>query len=45
MRESDAAAAQSASGATYAGESDPYKKPRAEGDDLDDLDSADDEDE
>ena len=29
VRESDAAAAQSASGATYAGEPDPYKKPRA----------------
>ena len=28
VRESDAAAAQSASGATYAGEADPYKKPR-----------------
>ena len=45
VRESDAAAAQSASGATYAGEPDPYKKPRAEDEDLDDLDSADDEDE
>ena len=47
VRESDAAAAQSASGATYAGEPDPYKKPRAEDDDLDEttLDPADDEDE
>ena len=38
VRESDAAAAQSASGATYAGEPDPYKKPRAEDDDADDED-------
>ena len=39
VRESDAQAAQSASGATYAGEPDPYKKPRpAELDDLDDVD-------
>ena len=32
VRESDAAAAQSASGAAYAGEPDPYKKPRDESD-------------
>ena len=32
-------------GAAYAGDEDPYKKPRAEDEDLDDLDSADDEDE
>ena len=30
VRESDAAAATSAAGATYAGEPDPYRKPRAE---------------
>ena len=30
VREADAAAAQSASGSTYAGEPDPYKKPRAD---------------
>jgi ribosome-binding factor A len=43
-RQSDAAVAASASGATYAGEPDPYKKPRPE-DDLDDLDDIVDEDE
>ncbi|MBO9520248.1 MAG: 30S ribosome-binding factor RbfA [Nocardioidaceae bacterium] len=31
VRESDAAVAAAASGAAYAGEADPYKKPRAEG--------------
>jgi len=36
VRESDAAAAQTASGATYAGEPDPYRKPRE--DDTDDAD-------
>jgi len=35
VRESDAAVAASASGATYAGESDPYRKPRLDEDDLD----------
>ena len=35
-RRSDAEVAASASGAVYAGEPDPYKKPRAEDDDLDD---------
>ena len=35
VRESDATVAQSSSGATYAGEPDPYKKPRAG--DLDEL--------
>jgi ribosome-binding factor A len=33
VRESDAAVAASASGATYAGEADPYKKPHVEDDD------------
>jgi ribosome-binding factor A len=37
VRESDAAAATSAAGATYAGEPDPYRKPRAE--DVDEIDS------
>src|SRR5690349_24626927 len=41
VRQSDAAAAQTASGATYAGEADPYKKPRP--DELDGLDGDDDE--
>jgi ribosome-binding factor A len=36
-READAAVAASASGAVYAGEPDPYKKPRPEDDDLDDA--------
>ncbi len=37
VRQSDAAAAESASGATFAGEPDPYKKPRdLDGDDLED---------
>src|SRR5689334_8224939 len=36
VRESDAAAAQTATGAAYAGEPDPYKKPRAAHDDEDD---------
>jgi ribosome-binding factor A len=40
-RESDAAVAASAAGATYAGEADPYRKPH-EADELDDLDDADD---
>ena len=35
VRQSDAAVAASASGATYAGEPDPYRKPRAEDDDAD----------
>jgi len=35
VRESDAAVAASASGAAYAGESDPYKKPHVEDDDED----------
>jgi len=39
-RESDAAVAAAAAGATYAGEPDPYRKPH-EDDDLDDLDEAD----
>ena len=43
VRESDAAVAATATGATYAGEADPYKKPRPE-DDLD-LDDTVDEDE
>jgi ribosome-binding factor A len=34
-RQSDAAVAASATGATYAGEPDPYKKPRVEGEDED----------
>ena len=34
-RESDAAVAAAAAGATYAGEADPYKKPKTEDDDLD----------
>jgi len=38
-RESDAAVAASAAGATYAGEPDPYRKPH-EDDDLDDLDDS-----
>jgi len=42
-READAAVAASSAGATYAGEADPYKKPR-EDDDLED-DELDDEDE
>jgi ribosome-binding factor A len=37
-RQSDAAVAASASGAVYAGEPDPYKKPRAEDDLADDED-------
>jgi ribosome-binding factor A len=37
VRESDAAVAAEASGASYAGEPDPYRKPRAE-DDLEDTD-------
>ena len=36
VRESDAAVAASASGAAYAGEADPYKKPHVEDDDEDD---------
>jgi ribosome-binding factor A len=36
-RQADAAVAASASGAVYAGEPDPYKKPRPEDDDLDDA--------
>jgi ribosome-binding factor A len=36
VREADAAAAQSASGATFAGEPDPYKKPREVDEDLED---------
>ena len=36
VRQSDAAVAASATGAAYAGESDPYKKPHVEGDDEDD---------
>jgi ribosome-binding factor A len=45
-RQADAAVAASASGAVYAGEPDPYKKPRPEDDDLEDaLDDALDEDE
>ena len=36
-READAAVAAASSGATYAGEPDPYKKPRPEDDDLDDV--------
>ena len=39
-RESDAAVAASAAGAGYAGEADPYKKPRVEADDPDDIDDA-----
>ncbi len=35
-RESDAAVAASAAGATYAGEPDPYKKPHVDGDELED---------
>jgi len=35
-RQADAAVAASASGAAYAGESDPYKKPHVEDDDLED---------
>ena len=38
VREADAAAAQTASGSSYAGEPDPYKKPRP-ADDDDDLDA------
>ncbi len=38
-RESDAAVAAAAAGATYAGEADPYRKPH-EADDLDDADDA-----
>jgi ribosome-binding factor A len=41
VRESDATVAQTSSGATYAGEPDPYKKPRP--DELDDLDELEDE--
>jgi ribosome-binding factor A len=37
VRAADAAAAQSASGATYAGEPDPYKRPRPDDDDADDV--------
>lgn len=37
VRESDAALEQQATGATYAGEPDPYKKPREIDDDDDDL--------
>ena len=46
VRRSDADVAASASGATYAGEADPYKKPREDDDldDLDDLDAIDDND-
>ena len=36
VREADAAAAQTASGSTYAGEPDPYKKPREQAPDLED---------
>ena len=36
-RESDAAVAAAAAGAAYAGESDPYKKPHTEDDDLDGI--------
>ena len=45
VRESDAALGQNATGATYAGEADPYKKPREEESDGDgtDADHADDE--
>jgi ribosome-binding factor A len=39
-RQADAAVAASASGAVYAGEPDPYKKPRLEDDLDDDLDDA-----
>lgn len=38
VRESDAAVAASAAGATYAGEPDPYRKPRDEDDDSDEDD-------
>jgi ribosome-binding factor A len=38
VRESDAAVAASASGATFAGDADPYKKPHPDEDDLDDED-------
>ena len=36
-RQADAAVAASASGASYAGEADPYRKPRAEDDDADEA--------
>lgn len=40
VRESDAAVAAAASGATYAGEPDPYKKPHVDGDETDDDEGA-----
>ncbi|HEY0904301.1 MAG TPA: 30S ribosome-binding factor RbfA [Marmoricola sp.] len=40
VRESDAAVAAAASGATYAGEPDPYKKPYVDGDETDDDEGA-----
>jgi len=36
-RESDAAVAAAAAGATYAGEADPYRKPRVDDDDAEDV--------
>ena len=36
VRQADAAAAAASAGAVYAGEADPYRKPRPEDDDLDD---------
>jgi ribosome-binding factor A len=38
VRESDAAVAATASGASYAGDVDPYKKPRVEDDDVPERD-------
>jgi ribosome-binding factor A len=43
VRESDAAVAASASGAAYAGEPDPYKKPHVDDEDESALDEDDDE--
>ncbi|MGO4258873.1 ribosome-binding factor A [Marmoricola sp. RAF53] len=44
VREQDAAVAEVATGAVYAGEADPYKKPREADEDLEDLEDLDDSD-